>query len=69
MDINLKLQSLKENILNQLATSNLPPSMVYYGMKDIMRMVQRDYENYINMALQKQQEEKQQQENNEDQEE
>ena len=42
--------------------------MIYYCMKDIIRIVQTDYERYINNAIQKQQEE-QQQENNEDQEE
>lgn len=63
LDINLKLENLKQAIFNEISHNNFPPSMVYYFMKDVMRKIETDYENYINMAIQKQK--KLQQENDE----
>lgn len=53
-DINLIIEDFKNNIINTINGSQLPPAIVYYIFKDINKDVEASYRNYIQQAQQRQ---------------
>ena len=53
-DINLVIEEFKNNIINTINGSQLPPAVVYYIFKDINKDVEASYSNYIQQAQQRQ---------------
>lgn len=53
-DINLIIEDFKNNIINTINGSQLPPAVVYYIFKDINKDVETSYKNYIQQAQQRQ---------------
>lgn len=53
-DINLIIEDFKNNIINTINGSQLPPAVVYYIFKDINKDVEASYKNYIQQAQQRQ---------------
>ena len=53
-DINLVIEEFKNNIINTINGSQLPPAVVYYIFKDINKDVEASYKNYIQQAQQRQ---------------
>ena len=53
-DINLIIEEFKNNIINTINGSQLPPAIVYYIFKDINKDVEASYRNYIQQAQQRQ---------------
>ena len=49
-DINLIIEDFKQSIFDSANQSNLPISVVYYVLKDVMNEVESEYTNYINQA-------------------
>lgn len=52
-DINLMIENFKQNLLYGINNAQLPPSIIYYVLKDVFEETQRAYFDYINQAKQK----------------
>lgn len=51
-DINLMIENFKQNLLYGINNAQLPPSIIYYVLKDVFEETQRAYFNYVNQAKQ-----------------
>ena len=58
-DINLIIETLKEDIIGALQNSKLPISVIYYLMDNIYREVEDEYKLTIQQAYKKQLQEQQ----------
>ena len=54
-DVNLIIEDVKMNIVNELNNSNLPISVAYYILKDVMNELSNNYDNYIKQARRQEQ--------------
>ena len=54
-DINLVIEDLKMDIIDKLNQSNLPISIAYYVLKDVMNELSINYDNYITQARKQEQ--------------
>lgn len=52
-DINLMIENFKQNLLYGINNAQLPPSIIYYVLKDVFEETQRAYFDYVNQAKQK----------------
>ena len=52
-DINLMIENFKQNLLYGINTAQLPPSIIYYVLKDVFEETQKAYFDYVNQAKQK----------------
>lgn len=55
-DINLIIEETKQSVINTLNKSNLPISIIYYIMRDLMNETSESYTSYINQAYKKERE-------------
>ena len=55
-DINLIIEETKQSVINTLNKSNLPISIIYYIMRDLMNETSESYTGYINQAYKKERE-------------
>lgn len=53
MDINLKIETLKQDLIQTLRESQLPISVIYYVMESIFREVDSEYAITLKEAKQK----------------
>ena len=58
-DVNLVIETLKEDIIGALQNSKLPISVIYYLMDNIYREVEDEYKFTIQQAYKKQLQEQQ----------
>lgn len=56
--MNIKVEELKQNIIEQLNNSGLPIAIIYYLMKDILSMVEIIYRQEITKEQEQQIEER-----------
>ena len=56
-NIDLIIEDFRNKILEIIQTSNLAPSIIFYLFKDIYNMVEKDYNNYVNILNQQKEKE------------